>query len=110
MLKWSIDILFVTYLVFVLYYLYYGDSGTKLTFLRVLFNIGISSVEIILVLLLILLAKGWTITCRKISHLVFIYLIIHLFIGKNENMYIFLYICLVNYLLYIMERSRAKCL
>lgn len=76
MLKWSIDILFITYLIFVLYYLYYGDLGTKLTFLRVIFNLGISCVEVLLVLLLILLAKGWTITCRKISHLVYIYLFI----------------------------------
>lgn len=75
LLKISINISLLAFVFFIFYYMYYINSGnqyffnnfrltTLLVFYELLYNIS----TIFLFLLLILIAKGWTIIYRKLSH------------------------------------------
>lgn len=67
MLKWSVIITFISYIFILIYYVYYNNDGHKWKLLHTFSAMFQQLSETILVLLLILLAKGWTIAVRKIS-------------------------------------------
>lgn len=66
----------------------------------VIYDLCYNLAEIFMVLLFVLLAKGWTISARKISKIVYLLLIL---IESIENYCIFMYILVVINFFYNME-------
>lgn len=67
MLKWSVIITCMSYVFGLIYYLYYKNDGRKWKVLHTFYAILQQLSTSLIILLLIFLAKGWTIAVRKIS-------------------------------------------